>query len=78
MGFCCARMFTGYTDRGYLSVDADLRLRASPQLRAHGWNGVEFYQREAESFRIPAPYDAQHRPNRDALAWHYATKFRAA
>ena len=65
-------------DRGYLSVDADLRLRVSPQLRAHGWNGVEFYQRESEGYRIPAPYDARHRPNRDALAWHFETKFRAA
>jgi putative restriction endonuclease len=82
MDFCCERMFTGcmtvHITGGYLSVDADLRLRVSPQLRDHGWNGVEFYQREAEGFRIPEPYDAEQRPNREALAWHFETKFRAA
>ena len=65
-------------DRGYLSVDADLRLRVSPQLRDHGWNGAEFYEREAAGFVIPAPSAADHRPNRDALAWHFETQFRAA
>ena len=65
-------------DRGYLSVDADLRLRVSPQLRDHGWNGVEFYDRETAGYVIPAPSEATHRPNRDALAWHFETRFRAA
>lgn len=65
-------------DRGYLSVDADLRLRVSPQLRDHGWNGTEFYDREAAGFVIAAPSSANHRPNRDALAWHFETRFRAA
>jgi putative restriction endonuclease len=65
-------------DRGYLSIDPDLRLRVSPQLRDHGWNGVEFYQREAGGFRITEPVDAEHRPDRDALARHFETKFRAA
>ena len=63
---------------GYLSVDADVRLRGSPQLRAHGWNGVEFYRREVEGYRIPEPDDVHLRPNRDALAWHFETRFRAA
>src|SRR5687768_11034451 len=58
-------------DRGYLSVDADLRLRVSPQLRSHGWNGTEFYKREAAGYRIAAPNDPHHRPDRDALAWHF-------
>ncbi len=65
-------------DRGYLSIDADLRLRVSPQLRAHGWNGVEFYQREEAGFRITEPIDARFSPDREALAWHYEEKFRAA
>lgn len=65
-------------DRGYLSVDANLRLRVSPQLRDHGWNGVEFYQRELDGYVIPTPADPTLRPNRDALAWHYEAKFRAA
>lgn len=65
-------------DRGYLSVDADLRLRVSPQLRDHGWNGVEFYEREATRYVIPAPSDVSHQPNRDALAWHFENTFRAA
>jgi putative restriction endonuclease len=65
-------------DRGYVSIDPDLRLRVSPQLQAHGWNGVEFYQREAAGFRIEEPNDPQLSPDRDALAWHYETRFRAA
>lgn len=65
-------------DRGYLSVDADLRLRVSPQLRSHDWNGVEFYEREAAGYRIPAPDNPDHQPDRDALAWHFETVFRAA
>jgi putative restriction endonuclease len=65
-------------DRGYLSVDADLRLRVSPQLRSHGWNGTEFYEREAAGYRIAAPSDPNHLPDRNALAWHFETKFRAA
>jgi putative restriction endonuclease len=65
-------------DRGYLSIDPDLRLRVSPQLRAHGWNGVEFYEREESGFQIAPPEDPQLSPSRDALAWHYETKFRAA
>ena len=65
-------------DRGFLSVDADLRLRVSPQLRIHGWNGVEFYERESAGFRISAPEDPKHQPDRDALAWHFETRFRAA
>lgn len=65
-------------DRGYLSIDADLRLRVSPQLRDHGWNGVEFYEREAAGYMITAPSDVSRQPNRDALAWHFENTFRAA
>lgn len=65
-------------DRGYLSVDADLRLRVSPQLRRHGWNGREFYEREAAGYKIAAPDGPTNRPDRDALAWHFENKFRAA
>jgi HNH endonuclease len=65
-------------DRGYLGIDSNLRLRVSPQLRDHGWNGVEFYEREAQGFLIPEPDITDLRPNRDALAWHFETKFRPA
>lgn len=65
-------------DRGYLGIDADLRLRVRPELRANGWNGVEFYEREAAGFRIAVP-DAPHlRPSRDALDWHFRTRFCAS
>lgn len=56
-------------DRAYLSVDADLRLEGLPQLRSHGWNGREFYQREAEKYTPSAdrpPTSA--RPRRAGLA----------
>lgn len=65
-------------DRGYLSIDPDLRLRVSPQLREHGWNGVEFYDREASGFKIAVPQDPAHAPSREALAWHFEARFRAA
>lgn len=65
-------------DRGYLSVDPDLRLRVSRQLQEHGWNGVEFCQREAVGHRIPAPENPLHQPDCDALAWQTESRFRAA
>lgn len=64
-------------DRGYLGIDPDLRLRVSPALRAHGWNGVEFYEREAAGFRIRVPDEPHLQPDRQALEWKF-TKFRAA
>jgi hypothetical protein len=42
------------------------------------WNGVEFYEREAAGFEILEPLGAQDKPNRDAHAWHFETRFRAA
>lgn len=65
-------------DRGYLGIDPDLRLHVSPELKANGWNGAEFYEREAAGFRIMIPKESRHRPDRDALAWHHETRFRAA
>jgi putative restriction endonuclease len=65
-------------DRGYLTIDPDLYLRVSPQLREHGWNGIEFYAREADRFRVSVPADSELKPDRDALAWHVEEKFRAA
>ncbi len=65
-------------DRGYLGIDGDLRLRVSPELRAHGWNGVEFYEREAAGFRIAVPEAPELQPDRDALDWHFRMRFRAS
>lgn len=65
-------------DRGYLGIDADLRLRVSPELRSHGWNGVEFYERETAGFRIAVPEAPNLQPDRDALDWHFRMRFRAA
>jgi putative restriction endonuclease len=68
----------GLFDRGYLSVDADLRLRVSPELKAKAWNGVEFYEREQQGFQIRVPDDPLLQPDRDALAWHFQNRFRSA
>lgn len=65
-------------DRGYLGIDPDLRLRVSPQLREHGWNGVEFYEQESAGFKIRVPDDERLRPRREALEWHFTNRFRAA
>lgn len=64
-------------DRGYIGIDPDLRLRVSPELRAHGWNGVEFYEKEAAGFKIRVPNEPRLRPDREALEWKF-TMFRAA
>lgn len=64
-------------DRGYVGIDADLHLRVSPALRSRGWNGVEFYEKESAGFKIRAPEDPRLAPDRDALEWHYETRFRA-
>lgn len=68
MGSCSRTDVHRLYDRGYLSIDADLRLRVSPQLHDHGWNGVEFYERESAGYKMLAPSDPSHQPNRDALA----------
>lgn len=65
-------------DRGYLGIDPDLRLRVSPALKSHGWNGVEFYEKEAAGFKVRVPEDPRLHPDRDALEWHFRTRFRAA
>ncbi len=65
-------------DRGYLGITPDLRLKVSPELRVNGWNGVEFYEKEAGGFKIRVPEDPRLQPDRDALAWHHETKFRVA
>lgn len=64
-------------DRGYLGIDRDLRLRVSPQLRAHGWNGEELYRREESGFVVAAPDAEDLQPDRAALGWHLAHRFRA-
>jgi len=45
---------------------------------AHGWNGEEFHRREQDGFPIAALDADGLRPDRDALEWHLATRFRAA
>ena len=39
---------------------------------------MEFYQKELEGFSISPPEADALKPNRDALAWHFEEKFRAA
>jgi putative restriction endonuclease len=47
-------------------------------LRSHGWNGAKFYEREAAGYRISRRTNPTITPDRDALAWHFETEFRAA
>ena len=62
------------SDRGYLGVDADFRMRVSPRLRAFG-NDVELYERESRGELVRLPLNPVHRPDRAALDWHMRERF---
>ena len=64
-------------DRGYLGVHPQRReLMVSPALRAEFDNGEEFYARAGHV--IDLPERRANRPNREFLAWHADTVFKAS
>ncbi len=62
-------------DRGYLTVDDQLRLRVSPRLRDEFGNGDEFYARAGSAIGLPGR--RADRPARDFLQWHQDEVFLA-
>lgn len=62
-------------DRGYLTVDEQLRLRVSPRLRDEFGNGDEFYERAGTLIGQPAR--RADRPARNFLQWHQDEVFLA-
>ena len=63
-------------DRGYLSIDPQLRLLVSPRLRQEFGNGEEFYRIAGEPIAVPT-----RRPDRPAgeyLEWHRDAVYKAS
>lgn len=60
-------------DRGYLGVDAKLRLLVSPRLRMEFDNGEQFYQRAGNPIAVPER--RVDRPNAEFLEWHHDEVF---
>ncbi len=55
-------------DKGYVTVDPDLRVVVSPRLRSEFHNGHTYYPLHGANFRLPAR--RRDRPDAEALRWH--------
>lgn len=55
-------------DRGYVTVDDDVRFVVSRRLKADFENGKAYYARHGQVLGLPA--EAERRPSREALRWH--------
>lgn len=61
-------------DAGLVSITPDLKIRISPQIREAWFNGKAYYRLDNQKLSsIPEQHDQM--PNRDALSWHYETRF---
>jgi putative restriction endonuclease len=60
-------------DRGYVTVDPQLRFRVSGRLDAEWKNGKIYYQLDGQQINLPA--DPSCRPNSAFLEWHSETVF---
>jgi putative restriction endonuclease len=56
-------------DRGYITVDEDLRVLVSPRIREEYENGREYYQHTGQVL-ANAPQAAEERPSQAFLRWH--------
>jgi putative restriction endonuclease len=62
-------------DKGYITVDADLRLVVSSRLKEEFKNGRTYYPYHGKHIRLPRR--AQDRPDIEALRWHNEHVFAA-
>jgi len=62
-------------DKGYVTVDPDLRFRVSPRLREDFNNGRIYYDLDRRPLRPPVP--GEDPPDRRLLEWHREVKFLA-
>jgi putative restriction endonuclease len=60
-------------DRGYVTVDEQMRLVVGRRLKADFDNGRSYYQLSGTELALPV--DAARRPDAAALAWHRAHRF---
>lgn len=61
-------------DSGLVSVSPDLKIRISPQIRESWFNGKAYYRLDNQNLSSLPSYHHM-MPNKDALSWHYETKF---
>lgn len=61
-------------DRGYVTVDGDLRIRVSSRIRAEFENGRDYYALEGNTIRRPLKGFPP--PSREYLEWHQDSVFR--
>jgi putative restriction endonuclease len=61
-------------DRGYITVDAQNRVRVSRRIREEWLNGRDYYAFEGRELREPTPPQA--RPAAEYLEWHRDVCFR--
>jgi putative restriction endonuclease len=60
-------------DRGYISVDSDMRLVVGDRLKEHFENGKSYYP--LRGHRIVLPPNPADRPDSNLLRWHYENRF---
>lgn len=60
-------------DRGYITIDADMKLVVGTRLKADFDNGRVYYAMHGRALELPR--DAAHRPGSDALRWHRENVF---
>ena len=62
-------------DKGYVTVDPDLRLVVSPRLKTEFHNGRTYYSLHGKALKLPER--ETDRPDPDALQWHNDNVFAA-
>jgi putative restriction endonuclease len=60
-------------DRGYITVDSDMRLIVGDRLKEHFENGRSYYPLKGQTIALPR--NAADHPDRDLLRWHQDNRF---
>jgi putative restriction endonuclease len=74
-GLLLTKEFHALFDEGYVAVTPDYEVRVSERLRADWKNGKRYYPYHGQHL-IHLPAGQEHRPSRDALAWHLEHVFK--
>jgi putative restriction endonuclease len=60
-------------DRGYITVDSDMRLVVGDRLKEHFENGRSYYPLKGQTIALPR--NASDHPDRNLLRWHQENRF---
>jgi putative restriction endonuclease len=61
-------------DDGYLTVNEDLEVEVSRNIRERFENGREYYRYQGKPL-LSLPHDSEHRPSKEFLQWHRTKVF---